>query len=1857
MSLDPSSFPRSNSPASSDSSLTRSRLRGKEGSLKKDKNYRRYASSVERALSLFDTTLQEWADYISFLSRLLKALQSHPPDLPVVPHKVLVSKRLSQSMNPSLPSGVHQKALEVYTYIFNLIKPEGLSHDLPLYFPGIAPTLTFASLTVRPLFLSLVETYVCELEPWAIRPALKAIVLSLLPGLEEETSDDFEPTLRLINGLCEIASRMDTHRTGAEAKSTGQYFWQCFFLASITSPSRRLGVLAYLNRYLPKLGTTDRRPGRHEEADSTSMPPDMLVAADSVILPEPGLLIRCFATGLADEQILVQRNFLDLLVTHLPLSSPILQSRITEDDLQRLIIAAAGVVSRRDMSLNRRLWAWLLGPEPAGDQASFEAHHSTTGDTSKPATETQELSQSQYFSQFGLKPLVKGLLQMLETGTSVPSEKAKPFRITLSLMDRWEVGGHVVPAVFLPFIRSVQAYEQTAPKHHFEEVFRSATSFFDGVESGMIFSELLNLVDWDANVLSRDTTRLLAKLDLAHFILDYFNVREEDMVLNHAPLLTLSALIKMSELSSEAMPSVPPDQLRIVSNGISKVIASLTGLLTERAFLRKPDSKNAANGSSILDLQGSVILTKIHEFYDKSRNSLDPQPFPFIPRELAESIIKNGYELAISALDGRNNTVSISERLSLLTVVLKKLPRSRVLRDKRLYLAISNRIQAVKVESSTTSFSLISSISTTITNLYCIQRLGYYISYEDVSDLIPPLVRKLWQFLSPLSPKFHVEAVRCLWNLHSISWSDHLVESSITSLMFTSPAPGSYQLSAEVQAGKYFILWNHSHHGTYELPPKHLQDAAQSQASYHSSMLERPLFIVLDLLSQASSQAAQIVQSWIQDLPSIAKVFRLIISRLESVLQRGNQLGTFEENTVVSPDDYAECNYLLETIHNTMGALTHNGWVALLTQTMLQKNRQQDVSASEDNAEAPSLHSTIFQASLKVVSGYKSNAATADPEEVKLQQISLVVMRQLLLGPGVEELVESGIDSLLVDRLLLTLDDGGDVAIQAALIDTLLAVLKVRFALAYSPPPPPRPKHQRAASRERLTSPSILSFTSDKPEKSPALPPSPHPPQRLIDCILKGIRSPKSREIIDKWTMLLCEILPLYSTSIFQILSNLVDCLSKEIKQSYASLQSSFKQTESWPEDHSEHTTISLLAGFETCIAAAHERLLIEEANVPAAKSPEQTHGFFGNMVSGVFTSDANHSRSRAMNDRLTVLLSFQDAVRLCFSIWSWGAAERSSVPQDAESIASFQYTSLRMRNRSRRILEHLFTAEALECLETIVDMWMKSADETSPLIFNLLHTLDGSRPKVAIPAIFNAIYTRTNPAALDPTRKSTMTTSLTESELAGFLVTYARSLDDDVLDEIWADCTTFLRDVLSNPFPHRQILPRLVEFAAILGAKLEHTNFGEDRRMRKELGDVLLRLLTAIFTSKPLGLSQEQGPLGRASLDYDSSSVPHTRPDDMVSILATSMPAFSTTLGDSDRITTAVSGISTNVIGPLIRSRLFPNNLNHSFMALLQHVVKIPQAAKVWKKDVAEAFNDPRFFGSQIDLVKGDWMNLLRQWVLADKDRLSDLMSRLTTPSTAGIMFGVGASAARLEADRKAQLNLRRISVVILSASNDYFVGEMPALLQKLEDLLAATASSSASSTTRAEIFMVLRALTLKSTATTLSQFWPLINGELQEAISAISTGNQQELYNPYSLLQGCKLLDTLLVLAPDDFQLLEWLYVTDTIDAVYPPERFESTALADEVSRNLGVRWSTSSDAPRESTDRHRGVRYPGLTADWIRESAKDEIVDRVLRPFFDQLSIHAFESTYSISSPNLDACRDDLLADLFNESTMAN
>lgn len=372
--------------------------------------------------------------------------------------------------------------------------------------------------------------------------------------------------------------------------------------------------------------------------------------------------------------------------------------------------------------------------------------------------------------------------------------------------------------------------------------------------------------------------------------------------------------------------------------------------------------------------------------------------------------------------------------------------------------------------------------------------------------------------------------------------------------------------------------------------------------------------------------------------------------------------------------------------------------------------------------------------------------------------------------------------------------------------------------------------------------------------------------------------------------------------------------------------------------------------------------------------------------------------------------------------------------------------------------------------------------------------------------------------------------------------------------------------------------------------------------------------------------------------------------------ILASIAPNIQKILVDSDRISTFATTISTQVVAPTFRSKWYPENVTISLLELLQTMGRIPEASKFWKKDIAEAFNDPRFLATRLNLVEGGWLPILRHWTLIDKDRMSDLFPRLSSPTTAGIVFGVGASSARSEADHKTQSNLRRMAVLILAAANDTFVANLTTLQEKIVDLITATTTSSPSSMMRGDIYMVIRALLLKVSAVHLAPLWPIVTAELHDALTSLLPEDSSGIFNLNSILQACKLLDTLLTIAPDDFQIREWLFITDTIDAVYRPPQWEPVALVDELAEGLDA--TTGGTIPLSAPLGNAapgGQRKPLLTSSLVRAVKRDDLVDSVLRPFLRQLSIYAFESTYSMESPDWKACFDDLLEDLFDDSTL--
>lgn len=674
----------------------------------------------------------------------------------------------------------------MYSYIFSLIGRDGLSADLALWTPGLTPVLSYASLTLKPHYLDLLERFYLPVGT-ALRPAVKSLVLALLPGIDEEGGEYFDKTLALIDAI-----RNEVH--------DDPYFWQCVLLATITAPARRQGALAFLSRRLPKL---DGTAPSGEEGDGKTEE-ERKAEEDALINPEPGLLVRAFCTGLGDEQLLVQRGFLDLLVTDIPLSSRVLRENVSRADLELLVTSAAGVVMRRDMSLNRRLWAWFLGPEEAGHQEYFEKH--------------------------GLQALVDGLLKMLDAQEATPVERARPYRICLSLMDRWEVGSLVAPRLFLPAIESLQAYENDASsKEAYAEVFRSASMFFDGVEAGLIWGQMLDRIN---AAFTEDAKSAIQHLQTVRFIVRTFNVREEEMVLVHAPTLVL-AILKYLGIG---LASEDASTKELWVNGF--LLAEEIWELIPATALKPNSSVSRPHANP-----GAITLETIQQFYrrDQARptdGSATAAPFQ-LPR-VAELIFMDVALSVQKALEANSSDIGI--RCRLLVRVARQVPK--LPEWPGIETLVSTFVSMLQLDP--VPFGALRGIANVVATLHT---KGYLV-VRDTDVLVASLTNGFWLYLSPDAPKYHVESVKALWNLQG-ALGDRRVEAAVSTVM-TSAGPSG------AEPGRNFaVLWMHSVGGI--------------GGGYYHMMLTRPLFLFLDSLVDDGTEMAIFTRGWLQTLPSINK--------------------------------------------------------------------------------------------------------------------------------------------------------------------------------------------------------------------------------------------------------------------------------------------------------------------------------------------------------------------------------------------------------------------------------------------------------------------------------------------------------------------------------------------------------------------------------------------------------------------------------------------------------------------------------------------------------------------------------------------------------------------------------------------------------------------------------------------------------------------------------------------------------------------------------------------------------------------------------------------------------------------------
>lgn len=384
------------------------------------------------------------------------------------------------------------------------------------------------------------------------------------------------------------------------------------------------------------------------------------------------------------------------------------------------------------------------------------------------------------------------------------------------------------------------------------------------------------------------------------------------------------------------------------------------------------------------------------------------------------------------------------------------------------------------------------------------------------------------------------------------------------------------------------------------------------------------------------------------------------------------------------------------------------------------------------------------------------------------------------------------------------------------------------------------------------------------------------------------------------------------------------------------------------------------------------------------------------------------------------------------------------------------------------------------------------------------------------------------------------------------------------------------------------------------------------------------------------------------------------TQPDDVVPILASILPSFRAVLLESDRILTACTSISTSLLTPTFRAKAFPMNISPLFLSLLLSLTKMPNISKAWKPALSDALNDPRLFSTPPILIQSHLVPVVRQYLTSEREYLPSLLARITPPTTAGVLFGVGATSARLEADRKTQLNLKRIVLAVYSASNDFFLPALPSIEDKIVELLNATSISSPSSSTRVELYLLIRILLLRLSPVHLSGLWPILSVELQNALMALwpdNTSDTRETYNDLSILAACKLIDTLLVVAPDEWQLMEWLFVTDTSEAVWSTSSTAGTdavALIDVLKTQVPVSSSVENANEDEKEKRPWGRRmwFKGGEGRDEAQGSKADVLERWVAPWLRAVSAEAYEGTYRMGKPDLAGCEEAVVKDLFSE-----
>lgn len=1016
----------------------------------------------------------------------------------------------------------------------------------------------------------------------------------------------------------------------------------------------------------------------------------------------------------------------------------------------------------------------------------------------------------------------------MASGTS--SDRQRPFKIFISLLDKWEIGASLTDVLVLDAFAALRGALRPDDAH--DELLLTGNMLFEILDPFLMWKQIFLALRHSVQGGDDDA------LDLVRFIVRTFKMHDEEVQKVHAPFVAC-ALLDLVELRCT---DSAPTSARLADALV--LVQELLREIPSRLFVIPP----SASHHDIDERFGLQLASGLYEAVDLKSASLPH----FESFELYISIFQSLLRLigrCAQLFRDKDNDDGREQIAALLSTALATL---------QVFLDISNDATHHRVVSwhsnefvdeilacvgataaTPANFALDAQVTTTILSLAKSPVLKPQLR-RDRRDMIDALSSKQLDYLQQGCAPCYVEATQLLWRLETLS-AGRLLESMIAQRLASEDTPT--KLAAFDAFGN---LWRFTEDS--QLP---------------GTVFRAPMFMMLDGLKSDDLSTRRAAEGWMRC--SLKSYLRILDPLLYILLDPAiaPQRETIRLADIDVPllvyrrkFDQARLEHVLDSLLS-LARFGGQGFIRISKGTFLKHSLDAQLRsrARDRGFETLTYLDGIVALLLSLLRAEPVERLAPRMRTLNQQMHAIAAdLLQVLISRG-----EADVDGLPAIETTLTMRlwisvHRGELDLQNKLLHVLHSVIYAVGA---------RVRRPVRAARSASMSTTATGATDHMEPGDEGRPLTMSHDAMFVRVVTDAISTQSNSAIIHHWVDFLLMTVPQYRRALQSVIIPLVDCIIARVSVLVTELRTTYLAT---PRREGSRASDAMDADF-TVLMNALERLLLlavaearsleEDSKTPdrgsdASSSVTAAGGFLG-YVSGVLgTGDGEkHVGEELPTVKSAAYQRLRDSIHLMLSAWDVTCKMDSAPDVDEAKNDSRSLIAARAKVRVKKAFERVYKATPHEALDCAMTFWVRHHhDDDGGFQRRLFEILDMVAPSP--PILVSSLTEKLVPRVMtsDKQRVSLGMLSPPEDAVFAFLDAFIEHLDGAAAVQVWSVCLAFERDFLTNLSNARGYSLAALRVFTTLSEKVSQTSALEDRRMRRDLQDTFLRLVDATAQS-----------------------------------------------------------------------------------------------------------------------------------------------------------------------------------------------------------------------------------------------------------------------------------------------------------------------------------------------------------------------------------------------------------------------